>query len=30
MGNLHHANAKTTVRIRAEIQNSDETIAALA
>ena len=30
MGSLHHANAKTTTRIRKEIQESKETIAALA
>jgi len=30
MGSIHHANAKTTARIRKEIQDSDETIAALA
>ena len=30
MGNLYHANAKTTVRIREEIQNSKETISQLA
>lgn len=30
MGNLHHGNAKTTSRIRAEIQNSEETITQLA
>jgi hypothetical protein len=30
MGNLHHANAKTTVRIRKEIQASTESIAKLA
>jgi len=30
MGNIHHAHAKTTVRIRKEIQDSKETIAALA
>ena len=30
MGNLYHANAKTTAAIRAEIQNSKETIAGLA
>jgi len=30
MGNIHHANAKTTVRIREEIQKSSETIAKLA
>jgi hypothetical protein len=30
MGNLHHANAKTTVRIRKEIQESTESILKLA
>ena len=30
MGSLHHANAMTTVRIRKEIQDSKETITALA
>ena len=30
MGNLYHANAKTTAAIRAETQNSKETIAGLA
>ena len=30
MGNIHHANAKTTARIRQEIQESDETIAQLS
>jgi len=30
MGNIHHANAKTTVRIRKAIQDSQETIAAFA
>ena len=30
MGSLHHANARTTARIRKEIQDSKETIAALA
>lgn len=30
MGNIHHANAKTTVRIRKEIQESTESIAKLA
>ena len=30
MGHLHHANAKTTARIREEIQNSNATILALA
>jgi len=30
MGNLYHANAKTTACIRAEIQNSKETITQLA
>jgi hypothetical protein len=30
MGNIHHANAKTTVRIREEIQKSQESIAKLA
>ena len=29
MGNIHHANAKTTARIRQEIQESDEMIAQL-
>ena len=27
MGNIHHANAKTTVRIQEEIQKSEESIA---
>ena len=30
MGSIHHANAKTTARVRAEIQVSTETIAALS
>lgn len=30
MGNLYHANAKTTARIRKEIQDSSETIIRLA
>ena len=30
MGNIQHANAKTTPRIRKEIQESSETIAELA
>ena len=30
MASLHHANAKTTARIRKEIQDSKETITALA
>ena len=30
MGGIHHANAKTTARIRKEIQDSDETIAQLS
>lgn len=30
MGNLYHANAKTTARIRQEIQDSEETLAQLA
>ena len=30
MGNLHHANAKTTARVREEIQNSKESVASLA
>lgn len=30
MGNLHHANATTTVRVRKEIQHSSATIATLA
>jgi transposase-like protein len=30
MGNLHHANAKTTARVRKEIPESQETICALA
>jgi transposase-like protein len=30
MGHLYHANAKTTARIRKEIQDSPETIARLA
>ena len=30
MGNLYHANAKTTARIRKEIQDSPETVARLA
>ena len=30
MGNLYHANAKTTARVREEIQNSTESIATLA
>ena len=30
MGSLHHSNAKTTARIRKEIQDSSETIAELA
>lgn len=30
MGSIHHANAKTTARVRQEIQNSSESIAALA
>ncbi len=30
MGNIYHANAKTTTRIRKEIQTSQETIAQLA
>ncbi len=30
MGNIYHPNAKTTVRIREEIQDSKETIAKLA
>ena len=30
MGNLYHANAKTTARIRKEIQDSEETLAQLA
>lgn len=30
MGNIHHANARTTARVRQEIQNSQESIAALA
>ncbi len=30
MGSLHHANAKTTTAVRTEIQNSEESIAALA
>ena len=30
MGSIHHSNAKTTARIRKEIQESNESIAALA
>jgi hypothetical protein len=30
MGNLYHANDKTTTRIRKEMQNSEETLAQLA
>ena len=30
MGSVHHANAKTTVRVRKEIQESKESIAKLA
>ena len=30
MGNLYHANDKTTTRIRNEIQDSEETLAQLA
>ena len=30
MGHIHHANARTTVRVRKEIQNSTESIAQLA
>ena len=30
MGNIYHANAKTTVRMRKEIQASQETITELA
>ena len=30
MGSIQHANAKTTPRIRKEIQDSNETIAQLA
>lgn len=30
MGNIHHANARTTARVRQEIQESQESIAALA
>jgi len=30
MGNIYHANAKTTAKIRTEIQNSQESIARLA
>jgi transposase InsO family protein len=30
MGSIHHANAKTTVRIRKEIQDSEESISTLA
>jgi transposase-like protein len=30
MGNIYHANAKTTIRIREEIQKSEESIAKLA
>jgi len=30
MGNIHHSNAKTTVRIRKELQNSSESIYQLA
>ncbi len=30
MGNLYHANAKTTARIRKETQDSEETLAQLA
>ncbi len=30
MGYIHHANARTTARIRQEIQNSSESLAALA
>jgi len=30
MGNIQHANAKTTPRIRKEIQESEETISELA
>lgn len=30
MGHIHHANARTTARVRQEIQNSEESIAALA
>ena len=30
MGHLYHANAKTTARVRKEIQASTETIAALS
>ena len=30
MGRIHHANAKTTARVRKEIQASSETVAALS
>lgn len=30
MGNIHHANARTTARIRQEIQNSSQSLVALA
>ena len=30
MVSIHHANAKTTARVRKEIQDSDETIAQLS
>jgi transposase-like protein len=30
MGSIHHANAKTTAKVRKEIQESSESIAALA